>query len=156
MNAKAVQITLVVIAVLCAVGIFALLGSKDTGLPEGYKAPGWMFSLSDFSARPPVSRFDLREERSREPFPSRLTVREGRGKTYRVAPDTDSRARTLEFQVLQGQPQITYKPDNGEHKPQNWPEDDYPNADPKFTVDSQGGRLTISVESGAAQVRIEE
>lgn len=156
MNAKAVQITLVVIAVLCAVGIFALLGSKDTGLPDGYKAPGWMFSLSDFSARPPVSRSDLREERSGERFPSQLTIRERESRTYRVDPDDEIRARTLEFRVLQGRPTITYDSQNPDQDEQQWPSSEYPGEDPTFTVDSKGGNLTVQAGSRPAQVRIEE
>lgn len=50
MNMKAFQIMLVVAGVLCAIGIGASIGERDTAIPEDFRPPPWLSALEGLAS----------------------------------------------------------------------------------------------------------
>lgn len=151
MNIKALQILLVIAAVLCAIGVAALLAGKDASMPERFQPPGWISAMQGMASQPAVTRRELR--RGGSVFPTELRLARGQAVEYSVVSDPDNRIRELEFQVLDGSVEITYETGDPEQR-QKWPDKKYPDAKPNFVIYDTGGRLTFNHKAGNVRLRL--
>jgi hypothetical protein len=152
MSVKQLQITLIIAAVLGAIGIAAMLGGRGATMPEDFRPPGWVSSLQQLTSTSSVNRREVVTS-TRRAFPPVLVLSGLQPVNFRVLPDPDTPVRELEFQVLQGKVVIRY--DSAElRQTQEWPDRDYPNAAPRFVVQESGGALTITPKTRNVRLRI--
>lgn len=159
MNLKAIQILIVVAAVLCAVGVAALLGKNpEARMPDDFEPPGWISLFEDVVPRPSVARQDI--VAGGRAIPQDLRLAAGRNRRFEIKRDPDRDVRELAFEVLQGRPEIIYEPKQEAGKrrrePQTWPHPDKPGAKPEFVIYSTGGTLTIKSGAASSTLKLEE
>lgn len=161
MNAKALQIMLVLAALLCAVGIAATLGrGGGATMPADFHPPGWLRSLKGLAGGPRLTAREL--TRNGRAFPAELRLASGEAAAFSVATAKDADVRRAEFSV-HGSVHIQYRPVSGQRlggKPvrvQDWPSAENRGAEPSFVFYDRGGAVTIRNQGpGTARIGLKD
>jgi len=164
MNLKALQILLVLIVVVFAIGLALVFAPDRVRIdPENFEPPAWLEAFGGLAGGP---RLEARElTRGGTAFPANLRLTANQTVEYTVA-RSEERVRRVTFKILQGSRvnvEIRYQPASGqqvggeEAETQNWknPKDDHDTA--SFMVYDRGGAFKFDNRSGqAVDIRMED
>ncbi len=160
MKIKTLQIMLVLVTVLCAVGIIAGLGSDGMKV-DNFRPPAWLKAMSGLAGGPRLSAPDLTANGVSLQEP--LVLPGGRTRQFNVA-RADDEVRRVAFLVTgssHGALNIRYTPNSGQRlkgksvDPQNWPNEE--KGDPSFVVYSGGGKFVFTnAGPGSIKIRLED
>ncbi len=164
MNLKTLQILLVLVVVLFAIGLALILAPDGVDIdPENFESPAWLQSIGGLAGGP---RLEARElTRNGAVFPPNLRLTANQTVEYAVA-RSEERVRRVTFKIVQGSGvnvEIRYQPASGqriggeEAETQDWKnrEDDQDTA--SFVAYDRGGTFRFRNLSGqAVDVRMED
>ncbi|EAR21755.1 hypothetical protein [Nitrococcus mobilis] len=160
MSIKALQIMLVIAAVLCAVGVAATFGGGERAMPADFNPPDWLRSLQGLAGGPRLAAREL--TRNSRSFPAELRLGAHKTTVFSVTPAEDAELRRAEFTV-RGNVHMRYRPVSGQQlrgKPveeQSWSADTSRATEPAFIVYDRGGTLTLrNLRGSTARIGLKE
>lgn len=162
MSMKALQILLVVAAVLCALGIALAVSGDDRTSPRVFEPPAWLEWLEALAGGPRLSAGALtRDGRS---FPGTLRLGGGETVRFEAAASADAETRRIGFEVRgpgRRDVRIRYRPVPGQRlngepvDAQRWPNQE--DGAPRFVVYDGGGAFRFrNTGADPAEIRIED
>lgn len=164
MNLKTLQILLVLVVVVFAIGLALVLAPDRVRIdPENFEPPAWLETFGGLAGGPRLEARDL--TRAGAAFPANLRLAAGQTAEYAVS-GSEERVRRVTFTIVQGSRidvEIRYQPASGqrvggeEAETQDWRnrEDDSDTA--SFVVYDRGGTFRFrNTSTQPVDVRMED